>query len=62
MFKYTFIGLILTRKLIKITNYIINKSTIASLERKLINTTKNIFNMQYLVTSKPLLLGCLCDS
>ena len=46
MFIYTFIRLILIRKLIKMKNYVRNESAIALLEGKLVTTTDSIFNTQ----------------
>ena len=54
MFLYTFIMLIIIRKIIEIKNYIKNESTIALLVGKLLSTTESIFNMQFLLMRPPL--------
>ena len=43
MFIYAFIMLKVIRKIIKIRNYVRNYSSIAPIERKLLNTTDDIF-------------------
>ena len=42
----TFIMLIFLRKIIEVKYYVINESTIAFLEVKLLNTAESIFNTQ----------------